>query len=738
MKKILLAALGLLFVLPVLAVESGALLLDTGWKMVLSDSSSFSIPSFEGADAVDWPIQVSSSESGGREWAWFATRFQMPKPSGSQLLTLYVGNAPGVVHVYLNGVLAGSYGKEPPSFFVHNTTPVYFTMPAALLRDDGQENELVIRLYNNGAAFIIYTVELGAPEVFERVITRKELINNHLYLAFAIATAIIGLFYFLQFLFDRTEWFKLYFSLSCFFLGVYFFDIGAMHDLLPVFPRMVFGKMCLPLFYGALTLFFIEFFSIHRVKIFQYIVAGTAVLLALPFPLFARTTSDLEIIFGKIMLPTEFFLLFIIYLTFRALFAKNVYAVPIAAGVVFAVALGTLDIMAVIQGIMPDVWWQGTGMFGFNVSLFVAMALREMFFQRHLSRLIDENQGKSRRLADLFENIRRLSVSVKEISDDLNRSIGETASSVESMSSGVQVINGSVEGQFQSVERTNRTVSQMISASGGMYEKIDGQFSSIRTISAAMEQMLENSERVIATLRDTLDYSRNLTSVTEKGDAAIRESARAIEMVKETSKLIYGVVDTVNEIAERTNLLAMNAAIEASHAGAFGKGFAVVAQEIKKLSEGSSRNVASIKSHMDSINGSIDAEISVNAHLHQVLAEIQQSAQATAAKIDQLYTATIEQQSASSEVQKSLSEIRSSSELIKEDSDRQGQQGREVLTQLQALVGTSEQVRSRSESIAGSVAVISSTMEKLRSLSERSNSEFGNLAGILEKEGTQG
>ena len=73
-----------------------------------------------------------------------------------------------------------------------------------------------------------------------------------------------------------------------------------------------------------------------------------------------------------------------------------------------------------------------------------------------------------------------------------------------------------------------------------------------------------------------------------------------VGLVKESSVKVSAFVDAVNQIAAQTGLLAMNASIEAAHAGTLGKGFSVIAQEIRKLSEETSKNAQKVKDHRQS------------------------------------------------------------------------------------------------------------------------------------------
>jgi methyl-accepting chemotaxis protein len=703
-----------------------------GWKVVFADADSRSLPSFEGALPVDYPLAISPAASGNRPVAWYSTTFSVDPSLSDKLLMLYLGDERSMTRVYLNGCEIGSGGTDTPRFFVHTTTAMRFLVPSSALKGGGAENSIVIMQYNDGFAFNLNTVSLGLPEHFSGIIAEKELLNNDFYFAFSVATFCIGLFFFLQFVFNRKDRYKFLYAVSSLFLAGYFMDIGLQFDLiLPVIPRTIYARMCLPLFYSSLLLFFIEFFDIWNRKAVKIAVGVTGVFLALPFPLFCHTLGAVDRTFASLMLPTELMLVVIICITVIALVRKNAYAIPIASGVAFAVALGTLDVMAVVRGIVPAVWWQGVGIFGFNVSLFVAMSISEMHIQNNLTRVVAENDRKTARLRELLGSIRDLSASVRLISGDLKATVERTSASVRGISQGAEVIHSSVDTQFAYAENTNRTVSRMIDSFAGNSSDTEKQFSGIEGISVTIVQLLENFSRVTVNLRETVEFSQNLTGVAEEGENAIRDSDEAIAKVKETSELIYGIVDTVNDIAEQTNLLAMNAAIEAAHAGDAGRGFAVVADEIRKLSESSAENAAQIRVYIDNIIERIEEEVKVNVNLHQALDGINRSALDTVSKIDQVYSETVANQRSSGSIQTSLVDIRSRAHEIRENTERQGQMGNEILAQMRSLVDSSGMVKNNTETIKENIAVVVKAMDQLADLADRTNVEAESLAKTL-------
>lgn len=159
------------------------------------------------------------------------------------------------------------------------------------------------------------------------------------------------------------------------------------------------------------------------------------------------------------------------------------------------------------------------------------------------------------------------------------------------------------------VDAVSAASEELVRSSESIAENIVNQSSSLVEFASVLEEMSASINSVAKSTEEAKTIVDEVSETTEQGNTIVGESVRSIEQIKESSEQITEITHVLQTIAGQSNLLAMNAAIEAAHAGEAGRGFAVVAEEMRKLSDNSRGEAGKIAAITKDIMLKIDAAV---------------------------------------------------------------------------------------------------------------------------------
>ena len=321
-----------------------------------------------------------------------------------------------------------------------------------------------------------------------------------------------------------------------------------------------------------------------------------------------------------------------------------------------------------------------------------------------------------RKIATSIKNITKSISQMNDIASNLSNNMDETASSVSEISSNISNVKQQTFTQTNSLKETMTTIEEIIKTVEGLNTRIENQAATVMMSSFSIQNMTSDITKIREMLNESNELVKKLGEATEDGKNTLQASNTVTKKILEESGALMEASSVIQHIASQTNLLAMNAAIEAAHAGEAGNGFAVVASEIRGLAEDSSMQGKTITSTLKLVSNEIEGLFNSSQIVETKFNAIFNLAESVKEISNKLTEAMRTQEDSSNEVLQAFRSINEVTSVVQLHSGQMLQGSEKITKEIEKLNAVSHIIMDSMNEMSAGAVQITNAVEEVASL----------------------
>lgn len=613
-------------------------------------------------------------------------------------LGVLVGPHPYPYQIYLNGVAIGAAGRyDDENHTGASFITERFLLPPQLLVPTG--NRLVVQIYPLAEQTPLSPPVVAPLEELGRAAFVRNFIGVYVIRA-ASFLAIVLSGYFLTMFFSRgrTDRAYLSFALVCVGFVVAYLEITLQH--LAANELLIKGLSkagFVAVVVVAVSFFVIDFAKIPRrsraLRLILVAIAGALSIALLVQPSKAGVDNVFNLVMTFAFAPALLF--HISVLTISLVRDRRRESWYLLAAFVAVLAGSSHDILYVLSAVIPYAYFTAYGFIALVIAMFFVLAREQRLLyttatQREAS-LREQNDRNERLLAD----IRGVAASLGESSEALEQRLAESQDRFRESEEANAEMMQSIHTHVSQVEGVLARLRDRLASSGArIAEALANQTRFVKEVSETLSAMGLHLETVGREADESRELSSSLAVITSEVSEVIDRSNASIRSLDDYSAFLGEVLAAVDDIAERTDVLSINAAIEAARAGAAGAGFAVVAGEVRTLSAASKEQVSASFGKISDMQGAIRTSGQLSQRVTEGLHSIAEASRSSAEHISRISENLDARRRDSAGILRAVDELYRDTLTIRELSESANREDQE-------LTGTLEELRGEFASVAG-------------------------------------
>lgn len=334
-------------------------------------------------------------------------------------------------------------------------------------------------------------------------------------------------------------------------------------------------------------------------------------------------------------------------------------------------------------------------------------------------------------LKNIVVSLRSAQTDLRQIHGSLVDGVEGTREAVSQVTSGLNQVVREFEEQNISIDEAVTSIEEIARNIESLDQLIGDQSAGIVEASASIEQMVGNISSIRGSSDKMASHFTGLVQVIQEGDEALELTLNKINLINGYSDSLLETNEVIQSISSQTNLLAMNAAIEAAHAGDAGRGFAVVAEEIRKLAETSSAQTNEIGGVVSKVRTAIEEVVSASTETKNSFQSLNTEISQTNEIVGSVQAALLEQEEGSSQILQALNRMNQITSEVKSASSEMKAGNENLLLHIDKLKESTVQVSTTVSSLTKAVDTITDESKTVSTMADKTGESVDHVEGSI-------